>query len=233
MDLCESKGLAQMIRIAQKVENKEDIRQEANLSGYSGEKVINSHNSTKANTIANTEESKGGMNWPMRTITLRGTTKEEVRKEGQTKRLFDAEFQSRKKGLCFRCNEKYSHDHKCKMKEQRELRMIVVKEEGEEYEIIEEGGIDQKELNAPEIVEESQVVVELSINYVVGLSNLGKMKVKEMIQGKVAIVLIDCGVTRNFISEKNSERVATEYKRNVELWSHFGLGHCSQREGNL
>ena len=121
MDLCESKGLAQTIRIAQKVENKEDICQEANLSRYSGEKVINSHNSTKANTIANTEESKGGMNWPMRTITLRGTTKEEVRKEGQTKRLFDAEFQSRKKGLCFRCNEKYSHDHKCKMKEQREL----------------------------------------------------------------------------------------------------------------
>ena len=93
--------------------------------------------------------------------------------------------------------------------------MIVVKEEGEEYEII-EGGIDQKELNAPEIVEESQVVVELSINYVVGLSNLGKMKVKEMIQGNVDIVLIDCEVTRNFISGKNSERVATQYKRNVE-----------------
>ena len=77
------------------------------------------------------------------------------------------------------------------------------------------------------------MVVELSINYVVGLSNLGKMKVKEMIQGNVAIVLIDCEVTRNFISGKNSERVATEYKRNVKLWSHFGLGHCSQREGNL
>ena len=104
--------------------------------------------------------------------------------------------------MCFRCNEKYSHDHKCKMKEQRELRMIVVKKEGEEYEIIEEGGMDQKELNALEVVEESQVVVELSINSVVGLSNPGTMKVKEMIQGKVAIILIDCGVTRNFISEK-------------------------------
>ena len=101
--------------------------------------------------------------------------------------------------MCFRCNEKYSHDHKCKMKEQRELRMIVVKKEGEEYEIIEEGGMDQKELNALEVVEESQVVVELSINSVVGLSNPGTMKVKGVIQGKVAIVLIDCGVTRNFI----------------------------------
>ena len=41
--------------------------------------------------------------------------------------LPDAEFQARKKkGLCFRCNEKYSADHKCKIKELRELRMFVV-----------------------------------------------------------------------------------------------------------
>ena len=39
------------------------------------------------------------------------------------KRLSDAEFQARKeKGLCFRCNEKYSHDHRCKNREQMELR---------------------------------------------------------------------------------------------------------------
>lgn len=88
------------------------------------------------------------MNWPIRTITLRGTTTEEVRKEGPSKRLSDVEFQSTKeKGLCFRCNEKYSHDHKCKTKEQRELRMFVVEGEGEEFKILEDDGRDQKELN--------------------------------------------------------------------------------------
>ena len=73
--------------------------------------------------------------------------------------------------MCFRCNEKSSHDHKCRMKEQRELRMLVVLEEGGEYEIIEEESRSHKELNNLKIMEENQVVVELSINSVVGLSN--------------------------------------------------------------
>ena len=194
-------GLAQMMRIAQNVEKREDIRREAKLPGYSGEKTVSSYSIAKANTNANTGENKGGGNWPMRTITLRGTSKEEVRKEGPTKRLSDAEFQSRKeKGLCFRCNEKYSHDHKCKMKEQRELRMIVMKGEGDEYEIV-EGGIDQGELNNLEVAEES-LVVELSINSIVGLSNPRTMKVKGLLQGKEIIVLIDCGATHNFIAKE-------------------------------
>ena len=41
MDFCEPKGLTQMKRIAQKVENREDIRREVNLSGYSGVKATN------------------------------------------------------------------------------------------------------------------------------------------------------------------------------------------------
>ena len=107
-----------MMRIVQKVENIEDIRRESNLPGYSGGKLSNARSGNKASTIGNSGENKGNWNWPMRTITLRGTTGEEVRKTGPTKRLSDAEFQSRKeKGLCFRCNEKYSHDHKCKTEE--------------------------------------------------------------------------------------------------------------------
>lgn len=45
-------------------------------------------------------------------------------------------------------------------------------------------------------------MVELSINSVVGLSNLGIMKVKGMIQDREVVVLIDCGATYNFISDK-------------------------------
>ena len=70
MHFCEPKGLAQMMQIAQKVKNKEDIRREAKLSGYSGKGVKVSHNNNKANANVNTGENKGGMNWSMRTITL-------------------------------------------------------------------------------------------------------------------------------------------------------------------
>ena len=117
------------------------------------------------------------------------------------------------------------------MKEQRELRMIVVKKEGEEYEIIEEGGMDQKELNALEVVEESQVVVELSINSVVGLSNPGTMKVKGVIQGKVAIILIDCEATYNFISEKLVKELQLSTRETSNYGAILGSGTAVKEKG--
>lgn len=75
----------------------------------------------------------------MRTITLRGVAVGENRQEGLVKQLFDAEFQARKENeLCFRCDEKYNFGHKCKAKEQRELRMFVVRENNKEVEVIED-----------------------------------------------------------------------------------------------
>ena len=123
-------------------------------------------------------------------------------KKGPTKRLFDVEFQSRReKGLCFQCNEKYSHDHKCKTKEHMELLMLVVMGENVEYEIIEEDNTEQRELNTIEVTEEEQTVVELSINSMVGLSNPGTMKGKGKLQGREVIVLIDCGA-HTILSQK-------------------------------
>ncbi|KAA0040605.1 retrotransposon protein [Cucumis melo var. makuwa] len=126
VEFCEPVGLAQMMRLAQRVENREIIRNEANLKGYAG----------ASNTT-----------FPMRTITSRGLTAGagENKKEGPSKQLFDAEFQARKeKGLCFHCNEKYSFDHKHKAKEQRELRMFVATTNDGEMEIIEEAESERK-----------------------------------------------------------------------------------------
>lgn len=53
--------------------------------------------------------------------------------------MTDAEFQvKREKGLCFRCDEKFSFNHKCKNRENRELRVML--EDGlEEIELIQSG----------------------------------------------------------------------------------------------
>lgn len=50
--------------------------------------------------------------------------------------------------------------------------------------------------------EEAKPIVELSINFVVGLSNPGTMKVKGKIKGEEVTILIDCGATHNFIFKK-------------------------------
>ncbi|KAA0062473.1 uncharacterized protein E5676_scaffold325G00980 [Cucumis melo var. makuwa] len=61
------------------------------------------------------------------TIPLKGSYQ---KGEPPVKRLSDAEFRSRlDKGLCFRCNEKYSHGHRCKIKEKRELMLFILNEE--------------------------------------------------------------------------------------------------------
>ncbi|KAA0039020.1 ty3-gypsy retrotransposon protein [Cucumis melo var. makuwa] len=120
---------------------------------------------------------KGNTTFPIGTITLRSSNAAEVRKEGTLKRLPDVVFQARKeKGLCFRCNEKYSADHKSKMKEQRELQMFVVVNETEKYEIIEENETEGKEINRLEVKGDNTSYVELSINSVVGLNDPGTMK---------------------------------------------------------
>ena len=152
--------------------------------------------------ITNVTQSVGC--WPMRTITLKGVTAGENRREGPTKRLSDAEFQSRReKGLCFRCEEKYHVGHRCKAKEQKELRTIVVKENREELEIVEEDYYEaEAEFKNTEVENVKNLNIELSLNSVVGLTSLGIMKVRGKINGVDVIFLIDCGVTHNFISDK-------------------------------
>ena len=128
VDFCHPVGLTQMMRLAQLVENWKIIRNETNLKGYDGGKypVQNSYN-IKSNTTASSSDNKGNTIFPMRMITLRGTSSGETKKEGLSRRLSDAKFQARKeKGLCFRCNEKYSHDHNCHNREQREYDNKVV-----------------------------------------------------------------------------------------------------------
>ena len=57
------------------------------------------------------------------------------------------------------------------------------------------------------IDEEDQAIVELSINFVVGLSNPGTVKVRGEIKGEELVILVDRGATHNFISEKFVKRL--------------------------
>lgn len=130
-----------MMRLAQRAENREIVRREANLHRYSGGKYsLYPSNSNKSNSTTITNDNKTATTFPIRMIMLRGAAFGETKKEGPSKRLFsDAEFQAkREKGLCFKCDEKYYSEHKCKVRELRELRMFVVRANSVEEEIIED-----------------------------------------------------------------------------------------------
>ncbi|TYJ96445.1 Ty3/gypsy retrotransposon protein [Cucumis melo var. makuwa] len=172
------KGLAEMMLTTQLVENREILRNEANLNGYAdGKYPSHSSTGTKSYHYQQNKENKANTSFSIRTITLKSPNFGEIRKEGTSKRLPDAEFQLRReKGLCFKCNEKYSADHNCKMKEQRELRMFVVNNNNEELEIVEEVESEAAELRTAKVQPHTTACVELSINSVVGLNDPGTMK---------------------------------------------------------
>ena len=88
---CRLKGLAEMMLFAQLVENREIIRGEANLNGFSGGKYL-PQSSVSTKSVANqyVSDAKGNTSFPIRTITLRSPNAGEVRKEGTSKRLLDA-----------------------------------------------------------------------------------------------------------------------------------------------
>ncbi|KAA0037390.1 ty3-gypsy retrotransposon protein [Cucumis melo var. makuwa] len=227
--LCRPKGLAEMMEIAQLVENREIIRNEANLNSFAGGKYLPQNTTSSRGTTNTISDNKANTTFPMRTITLRSSNNAEIRKDTNSRRLPDAEFQARKeKGLCFRCNEKYSADHKCKMKELRELKMFVVIKEGEEYEIIEENTTEEKTLALLQVEEELKTFAELSLNSVVGLNDPGTMKVKGKLQEREVTILIDCGATHNFISEKLVESLQLSIKETAHYGVILGSGTAVQ-----
>ncbi|KAA0032165.1 transposon Tf2-1 polyprotein isoform X1 [Cucumis melo var. makuwa] len=232
--LCRPKGLAEMMEIAQVVENREIIRNEANLNSLAGGKYFPQNTTNNRGTTNTISDNKANTTFPMRTITLRSSNNAEIRKDTNSRRLPDAEFQARKeKGLCFRCNEKYSADHKCKMKELRELKMFVVIKEGEEYEIIEENTTEEKTLALLQVEEEQKTFAELSLNSVVGLNDPGTMKVKGKLQEKEVIILIDCGAIYNFISEKLVESLQLPIKETAHYGVILGSGTAVQELGGV
>ncbi|KAI0488683.1 hypothetical protein KFK09_028522 [Dendrobium nobile] len=99
--------------------------------------------------------------------------------------------EKRTKGLCFRCDEKYTSGHRCK---DQTLQVLTIYDDEE----IEKGCEEEIE----EEMEEKLYLdlVEVSLNSVVGFTKNHTIKVKGEIEDKEEVVLIDSGVTYNFIS---------------------------------
>ena len=81
--------------------------------------------------------------------------------------------------------EKYHAEHRCKTKEQKELRTLVVKENGEELEIVEEDYYEaEAEFKNTEVENVDNLNIELSLNSVVGLTSPGTINVRKNKQSR-------------------------------------------------
>ncbi|KAA0044655.1 reverse transcriptase [Cucumis melo var. makuwa] len=190
-----STPIAQMMKLTLKIENREKVRKECELISVYGSKFQYNLPKAKENSETKSVTATTGGSTPMRTITLSEVTEANNRREGPSKRPSDAKFQARReKGLCFKCEEKYYAGHYCKAKEDKELRMLVVRDDGEEFEIIEEE-VEGKvaEENTIEVGTVENVNIELFINSVVGLTNLGTMKVKGKVKNEDVLLPLELG----------------------------------------
>ncbi|XP_057444723.1 uncharacterized protein LOC130736966 [Lotus japonicus] len=109
-------------------------------------------------------------------------------------RLSQTELQERsRKGLCFKCGEKWGREHICAM---RNYQLILVEgeEEEEEDEVFEEA-------EDGEFILEGKVL-QLSMNSKEGLTSNRSFKVKGKIGSREVLILVDCGATSNFISQE-------------------------------
>ncbi|KAA0058422.1 ty3-gypsy retrotransposon protein [Cucumis melo var. makuwa] len=222
-----------MMKLALKIEKSERVRKECGLSNVYGSKFQYNLPKAKEGTETKAVVATASGNIPMRTVTLRGVTAADNQREGPSKHLTDVKFQARReKGLCFKCGEKYHAGHRCKIKENKELRILVVRENGEEFEIIEEDGEEEvADENVIEVGAVENLNIELSFNSVVGLTNSGTMKVKGKVKDEQVVMLIDCGATHNFKSEKLVTGLNLPLKATTNYGVILGLGAAIKGKG--
>lgn len=114
------------------------------------------------------------------------------------RRLTDEEMQDKnKKGLCFRCDEKYNCNHICRNKQFHMLLVI----EGEEEQV---GWLE--EVPDMETKAEDGRSMQLSMFMMPGMTPKKSWKVWGCIGEVQVIVMIDCGASKNFLSKDLLER---------------------------
>ena len=145
------------------------------------------------------------------------------RREILMKRLTKSELQAhREKGLCFKCDEKFSPDHHYK----KILRVLLVHKDQKK----EDNQFDNRTIVEPSLIELKDAM-ELSLNFVVGLTMSGTMKINGTIGLKETIILVNSGATHNFLSLDLVKRLALPLTTTTNYRVVMGTGISVKRKG--
>nr|UBX54614.1 transposon Tf2-1 polyprotein [Lupinus angustifolius] len=131
---------------------------------------------------------------------------------GEFKHLTRAEMrEKREKGLCFRCDEPYSREHRCKNKQ---FRMIILEEDEEE-----------EEENDDKPLVGNFHSLQLSLCSMAGLTSTKSWKIKGLLKDRTVIILIDCGASHNFIAPDLVNNMKLEVLDTPSYAVEVGDGH--------
>lgn len=125
------------------------------------------------------------------------------------------------KGLCFRCDEKFTPSHRCKNKQ---LNVFSISEEVEdEFEPSESDMLSEEERN--------EDAMTLSLNAMVGITDAKSMRLKGIVQGHEIMILIDCGATHNFVSHEVVKALGIRMDKGKRFTVQEGDGYELQSTG--
>lgn len=104
--------------------------------------------------------------------------------------------EKRAKGLCFKCNEKWSKGHECKKKQ-----LFALEGDGEDLKSDQEG---EEESDGEQEKEEEEL--QISLNAITGSVSFRTMRVRGNVKKRLMMILIDSGSTHNFLSPEIVKR---------------------------
>lgn len=144
---------------------------------------------------------------------------------GELRRLSEKELQEKRaRGLCFKCDGKWSTGHKC---QRRELSILLTQDDGS-------GEEETGSLECPreeETGQEIEVHPEISLNSVVGLTSPKTFKLKEEVNGSPVVVIIDPGATHNFIALQAVQQLGVDCRDSQCFGVSLGMGETVQSQG--
>ncbi|GJT30932.1 retrotransposable element Tf2 [Tanacetum coccineum] len=115
----------------------------------------------------------------------------------------------RAKHLCFYCDQRYSHGHKCSGQ------MYCLEVAGCEEEIKDEDCVDG-ELDQV-VVREEDVMPQVSLNAMNGVNSYQTMRIKGHVGKQVVHMLVDCGRTHNFLDLQAAKRMGCRMSKMCPL----------------
>lgn len=144
------------------------------------------------------------------------------KKTGGGRKLSQEELRElSRKGLCFKCGERWGHDHVCKLKNYQ-LMLLEIKDDEEA----------ESEVAAEEVTLELEAkILQLSLRSKEGLTSNRSFKVRGEVQQRPVLILVDSGASSNFISHKLAKELNLKVEDTPLYVVEIGTGERVRNKG--